>query len=431
MNYWLFIKVITKNKNLSLTAGVLPLTIALSLIMAVICSVMILLMYFNNLMWLNYKQSDEIYNHLESGIELIKSTSIGDFPINKNVKLDLLNDQLFTTIINRRKWGFFDWYKVSVQNQNIVRQVNFFGGIATPYYKDVGLYLSNIDGLPLTMIGTAKVNGNACLPSQGVKAGYLNYKSFLGAKLINGKWKKSDKKVPEINEDCRREFRNLMSNDLKLTTRYRSDVDCRNIYNSFEDSTLCFFVEEAVTLTQKIQGNVIICSKTVIEISNSCVTDNIIVCAPLVKVRSGFKGSLQIFASESIVIEEHVKLEYPTMLICDDKSHSHITIENNCTIEGGLFLISQESGDSELKGKIETNHSLIKGLVYSQGSIVLQGKVLGQVISNRLIHYGRNGKMYKNYLVDGIIDYHSNKNHYLYPHVFSNDNVMPSVLVML
>ena len=64
-----------------------------------------------------------------------------------------------------------------------------------------------------------------------------------------------------------------------------------------------------------LQGNIILVSKSKIQVEPSARLENVILIAPEVIINSNVRGSFQVFASERIRVKQDVALNYPTSLV--------------------------------------------------------------------------------------------------------------------
>ena len=62
------------------------------------------------------------------------------------------------------------------------------------------MYLAD-QNKPLSLTGRTQITGNCYLPKAGVKRAYIEGKSFVGNKLINGTKYNSNKTLPPINKE--------------------------------------------------------------------------------------------------------------------------------------------------------------------------------------------------------------------------------------
>lgn len=90
-----------------------------------------------------------------------------------------------------------------------------------------------------------------------------------------------------------------------------------------------------------------------------------------VVIDSTYKGSIQTFARDSIVVTDGATLEYPSgICLVSDDERSGITVGANATIEGYVIILNKGSYKQE-------EGSLIRGLVYAPYKSEISGAVTG------------------------------------------------------
>ncbi|MDR1671293.1 MAG: hypothetical protein LBR57_02115 [Alistipes sp.] len=126
-----------------------------------------------------------------------------------------------------------------------------------------------------------------------------------------------------------------------------------------------------------------------------------VVVARKAHIEQGFKGSLQVFALDSIIVAEDVTLEYPSGLF----SETHVTVSGRSTVNGYIIVAPADSDnepDIMHANYKQSRNATVRGLLYVDGIAQLQGIVSGVVIVDRAIYYSPRG-YYENMLYDVTI----------------------------
>jgi hypothetical protein len=129
-------------------------------------------------------------------------------------------------------------------------------------------------------------------------------------------------------------------------------------------------------------------------------TDTVIV-ARKVRIGSGFAGSLQVFAPDSIVVEERVTLEYPSGLY----SETHVSVGDGSEVNGYVIVAPPDSsGEPDIMQAAYKQSRLarVRGLVYIDGIAQIQGIVSGVAMLSKAVYYSPRG-YYENMLYDFTI----------------------------
>ncbi|NQX98794.1 MAG: hypothetical protein HRT73_13085, partial [Flavobacteriales bacterium] len=119
------------------------------------------------------------------------------------------------------------------------------------------------------------------------------------------------------------------------------------------------------------------------------------------------KGTMQIFAQDSIWIEEKCQLNYPSVIALIGKGNTEISrkiiIEEDVLIKGVVFLYN-ENFDRKHQALISIGEkSEITGQVYSSELLELKGKVIGGVFCKKLL-LKTPSSVYENHLMDAVIN---------------------------
>ncbi|MFL0086920.1 hypothetical protein V2754_13895, partial [Tenacibaculum maritimum] len=118
-----------------------------------------------------------------------------------------------------------------------------------------------------------------------------------------------------------------------------------------------------------------------ITIKSNNILEDIIVKSPVVRVEKGFRGAIQILASDRIIIEENVLLEYPSILYAYGESGEvNIEIKKNSKILGGVLASSNNS--DKVNNISASDNTTIAGELFCSGEVELKGNVYGSVYAH-------------------------------------------------
>ncbi|MGE0637864.1 MAG: hypothetical protein AB7P01_15585 [Bacteroidia bacterium] len=391
-----------------LKAGALLYAVVIALLMAIISSSLILYAYFNRFAIDSLLLKERLDDNAISGINLL----ISDPELFKPdifEPYDLFGSGTDSILVKRVPWGMYE-VAVCKAFSGIHESIKYalYGASVLSDTNSYALYLADA-GDQLSITGHTVIKGNCFVPGGSIKRGYIEGQSFSGAKTSEGQVYSSKKNLPLINKDVVErnkvffQKQSILDKDM-FTTDSISSKD--SIYNSFENAPLVI-PELAELKDVSITGNVIIVSANQINISKSALLENVIIYAPEISIEDDFRGTLQAFASENIVVGDNVHLEYPSSLtiITDAKRDTSATISigENCEIQGCLTLVS-ESEKGNLRDKISLGkNSSVYGQVYCDSYFELKGSVYGQVLCNKFI-LKTPSSMYENNLLGCTID---------------------------
>lgn len=357
------------------------------LIVSIICGA---LLYFSNL----YNQLNLYYNLQE---ELyIQNQSVLNFALgNKTAIVEIEKDANsgIEGSYQTKSYGLLSLVLAqSYISNDTVSSVHFVG---ERNVDKNAIYLTNLSK-SLFYSGKVKLIGNNQLPSTFIETSYIN--NSLNQLTAEGKITISGPQLPEINPEFKKVFYGIKSDKIKL-----SEVDKPKdslFYNSFFNTT------KEITVKSNLgniifKGNFILRSEDSIRVKKNTVLEDVILIAPKITFEEGFKGTVQVFASKGIELEEKVTLKYPSVICVYNESsdESKIKIKKGCHITGAIVLFGN-SNDLIDKNTIEIDEEgLVFGDLYCTGKLMLKSNVYGSVYTNRF--FLRNGSSsYENMISD-------------------------------
>jgi hypothetical protein len=389
-------------------AGALYYAIFISFLVALLGGFFVMNVWTHHAHTLLILNGQRLERNLHSSLLLAQETP-ELIPDNKSVEVDLFNDGNDIVSVTRKQWGGFSLVRVDAEAKFINKSAIALYGKDVFENEKIALYLSD-RGQYLSLSGKTIIKGDCFLPKSGLRRAYIEGSSFQGSKLSEGKVSESKPELPSENNtiittnipyfSCQISLNDTLA-DIALL--FRSDT----IRQSFYSKTLVMYSKYWVTLSDKfLQGNIRIISSKGVTITKSVQTDNIIVYAPKIEVGKGFVGNLQLFASDTIIVNDGVKLLFPSLLSIPDAQNAKafINIGKNCLIIGDLLLsIKNETKNSRAECLLNAG-SIVTGRVYCEGRLELRGTVNGTIYTNGFI-LRTPGSIYENHLIDATINF--------------------------
>ncbi|MBL4669089.1 MAG: hypothetical protein JKY30_07475 [Flavobacteriales bacterium] len=390
-------------------AGALLYAMFLIIVIAIISSSFILVNYYNSAYVIGSLKQEQLYRDASSGINYGLSFH-QEIPLNSTIEIDLFNDEQHKVNVGKKQWGAFYILSAEAKWKNKLAVKSALIGANINEGEKIALYLAD-QNKPLSLTGRTIITGNCYLPKAGVKRAYIEGKSFVGNKLINGLKYNSQKSLPKINNELINENMKSFSPTLSITDSvldYELFFEQDSIINSFQNKTLVLYSPLTINLSNKIiEGNIIIKSDKQILVSSSTIITNVILYAKGIILEKNTKGTMQIFAQDSIWIEEKCQLNYPSVIALIGKGNTEISrkiiIEEDVLIKGVVFLYN-ENFDRKHQALISIGEkSEITGQVYSSELLELKGKVIGGVFCKKLL-LKTPSSVYENHLMDAVIN---------------------------
>lgn len=397
-------------------ASALYIVIVIALVIAALCSAVILSAYFYTSVYQAKFRSDRLQNNLRSGIRVLLTSK--DSIYREAQIISLFDNGEDTVSLQRSTWGVFDIGIVQAFEQRDTLCRVFSIASTLDSGKWAALYLIDEDR-PLSLSGKTTIRGNAYLPKAGVKTAYVDNQSYTGdRKLISGQKHDSARKLPPLAE---KEIQMLLGASLQAPAPDSALLQNKTIRRSFRLPTATFSLGKQVTTLQHLSlgGNLMVYSDTTLLIDSSAKLDNVIIFAKAISIKSGFHGNCQLFATDSISVERDCHLDYPSCMgIMRHTSvvvgfPEKISLGENSSFQGLIF--TYEKNDNPLKPMIDIGkNTLISGQVYSQGTVMLRaGAVIkGSIMTSRFL-YRNEFTAYENYLINATIDANGLSPYYL------------------
>ena len=388
-------------------AASLVYAMVISVILAMLSSSLILLSYFTTSQIEYYSEMNRVQLNASSGMRLLLAEQ-KIINSQERKSLDLFGKGVDSVILEKRNWGAFE---IGISNayskHHQFQQIAMMGGA---YSEDstIALYLEDEDK-PLSLCGKTVLKGTCVLPKAGVKRAYIEGQNFVGERLVDGRTIESEKQLPAVSkmflENITSFFMNHPNEEDNVVV-YEETKD--SVVNSFVGNTIFLFSPDKIKIEKKkMIGNVVIISQKEIEIASDAILQDIIIYAPRIKVGRGFSGSLQIFASDTLVVEEDCKFIYPSVLglFRTEKSVDNPAMILNEKVEvKGVVLGYQDKFDNRKNLSISIdNGCVIIGHVYCNGLLDLKGTVYGSVFCRKFI-LKTPSSVYENHLLNAVID---------------------------
>ncbi|MFI5139796.1 MAG: hypothetical protein ACHQIM_18385 [Sphingobacteriales bacterium] len=390
-----------------LKASALYIVIIIALVIAVLCSSLIVAAYFYKIQYLRKTRYDQLENNLASGINILIASADTSYTHGKT--FSLFNDDADSVALKRFFWGMYDIGTVEAINQRDTLYKTFTLANAIDSAKWAALYLVDEDR-PFSLSGKTTIRGDAYIPKAGVQEAYIDNKAYQGDKrLIIGHRHVSEKKLPALNANRLKLFDQFFHRDIAGDNNL---LNKDSVIASFLNPTRFANFKKEVKTIEKIHlsGNIMLFSDTTIIIDSTAVLKNVVVFARAIVVKSGFQGNCQLFATDSISIGRNCRFNYPS---CSGilrfqapriNSQAKISLGHNADFKGILF--TYEKTETPVKSLISIGkHAKIKGQVYSQGILELKDttEVDGSVFTS-LFEYKNPFTLFENYLINTTIN---------------------------
>lgn len=385
--------------------------LVISLLIALVCSTLILYVYLTTIQFDSFEMSQRLKLNVDSGINLLLSEQ-NRIGLDTENTIDLYEDGKDEVFLKRKSWGAFEIIisKAVFKNLTEIKLAQVGDAIDTTS-KNYCLYLRDEDK-PLAISGKTKLVGSVYVSKAGIKRAYIEGQSFLGTNLVEGEIRTSEKQLPEFNMDIHQKINEYLSKryltEMDSVAEVGIELSGDSINNSFLNKTIVFEAANKLVVSNGLYfGNIIITSQKEIEIQNTALIDNVIFIAPKIIIAEKFKGSLQAFATDSVILMKEVRLNYPSTLglikSTDSEKVSCIVLMEKDSVFGNIFADAQQDKINSIIGIVLSKESFIYGQVYSNGFSDIQGTIHGSIMTDKLILKTPSAS-YENHLLNAEID---------------------------
>jgi len=385
------------------------MVIVIALVIAVLCSSLIVVAYFYRSEYQRKFRYDQLENNLTSGINVLLASS--DTAYSKPTTLSLFNGNADSVTLQKMAWGIYDigLVKAFTQSDSLYRTFSLAHAIDSSKWG--ALYLADQDR-PLSLSGETSIIGNAFIPKAGVKKAYINNKAYQGDdRLIIGKINNSQKKLPALDEARIIWLQKQLSEKDQSTSTDSSFEKIDTLQNSFLKPTRSIHLGKKIHTIKNVvlRGNIVLFSDTTLTIDHSATLDNILVFARSIIVASGFHGTCQLFATDSIHVQSGCLFNYPSCLGVLNSNSSKISpyvrivLGKNTHFNGAIFTYRQKEEEIMPVLALDSNVT-ISGQIYSQGMLQFKYNlhVNGSVFT-KLFTYQNSYNLMENTLIDAKI----------------------------
>lgn len=278
-----------------------------------------------------------------------------------------------------KNWGIYTMFQLTTSKTLFRDELSSTWKIKSQPNSIYALRTIN-KGLAVRYKGNVSINGSLMLPEKSFRNDKLTAVTGSVSQLkFNNSYVKAPETLPQLEDK-------FILPDVDEEFRFReSEISTNKLVNSFQKPTIEIVLDKDKIEGYEILGNVIITSSNIIKIGKSTRLKDCLIIAPQVVVEKGFKGSLQILASQEITIENNVQLENGSALfVKTSNDKGTITIDENSIIDGNIVLIDNDSEEitESFSKLIMSKGVILTGDIYCQGVSFLNGTINGHVYTS-------------------------------------------------
>ena len=369
-------------------ASSLPVVIVISaLIMMLILSAFSLRMldYQNHEAYMALKQR-RLDIHSAAALYMCDSTIMGE---SDSARISLYGEDEDSISVKKQCWGLYEIVSVRHDTNDPDEKMYMMGRCLESSHR-AALWVSDRNA-PLSLAGSSSVLGLTYAPFNGIKYPEIEGCPFQGSRISPEVTKNSRRYLPELDTKSLTHLNSLKS--LRKRRFDYSRLSEGRQYHSFKDSTIFTYCKNSDETEFHLKGKIVLYGDRLI-ISGKSEMQNIIIFARSVLIEEGFRGCAQIFCEDSIFIGRNVKLSYPSGLLVDASLSNTvcITVGENSQVSGYVGIINGDKNSRTQEPpcfKLH-KHSLVRGLVYVDGTCELAGAIKGAAYIKDCSYRGKN-----------------------------------------
>lgn len=392
-------------------AGALQLTMFIVVVIALMLAAFIILVDAHKRFNIQTNFVLETIDNANKGIDYVLQNDVN---LNDTLAINL-DDQDFKTLnLHRDYWGLFEKVMASSQiKSNSFRKIALVGSSQSDMDR-MALYIED-QNKPLVVVGNTKIQGMAYVPEQGVRTGNISGHSYYGSQLIYGQTRASSE-LPKLLAETLDHIKNIVSATEQIEPNQFLDINkLKTHQNSFYNPVQVIYSNTDITLFGvKLMGHIIVQSKTKIILDASSTLKDVILIAPVIKVKAESTGTFQAFATKEITIGENSNFEYPSAFVLMEETKisqpdesmgianetPFIRVNKGTNIKGVIAYL----GDSKnyMAQVFMDEDAMVTGEIYCNKNLELLGTVHGSVITSGFVA-NQSGSSYQNHLYNATI----------------------------
>lgn len=293
--------------------------------------------------------------------------------------------------VERKPWGLYEVVSVTAEAGGMYRTGIL--GIAKQG-SDSLTFCYPDTGSSVTMAGRSNIQGKMEIPRNGIIYGQMRSVFFSGEKPDIKNIGVSEKELPAPSGFAKAQIEELFA----LLSHEHPSPETDSISAPFyrnDPVVIRAYGEELADCT--LEGNIILLAeKLLIDVSANL--RDILIIGRDITVAAGFRGSAQIFATDTLRMQGPSFMEYPSGIY----SNRYIELGDNAIVNGYAIVKAEDQSDIMKAHYRQSRMAKVRGMLYAEGNTQLQGIVSGSAYVSKLVYYSPQG-YYKDMLYDASL----------------------------
>ena len=391
-----------------LPAGALMLVLCVSIIVAAVLLSLLFLVSNRRVLVERDTMRQTVRRNLFSGVAYAQGHA--HLPYCHRYGLDLFGEGRDSVTVEKKPWGAFDVAVVTAANAHFADTAVALLGSQFTAINQAALYLAE-ERIPLSVGDDAQVRGQAYVAN--AESAHPANLPALGAPRtgapITGALHASRPQLPINGDSALARLRDYAALRLQawLPAGSRTITGLGSRRVSFFGAAMVIFQPEPATLQHlALAGQIVVVSSRRLTVEASAQLDNVLLLAPVVVVKAGFRGRVQIIARDTVEIQHDCELAYPSAVCAyaGTTTPAQVLLGENTRVRGLVVAANATGGGAAATAVVRmAAGAAVEGQVFSTGTVENCGAVRGSVMCRRLI-YRTPTSFYNNYLVNAVLD---------------------------
>lgn len=411
-----------RKKTYRMKGGAIVYVLLLSSLISALFAGLLLISSYQRLLQNRLYYDALVRENLSSGLELLlhdENPKGGNFAIQL---YDTTDDSLYARI---EHWGLFSLVHLEAKHKQARAYKSALLGEAIPQNQNYSLYLQD-QRQPLSLAGKASIKGRAFLPKAGIRTGYFAGQGFHGSFPQEVEESRSTQQPLRYGRAA-----NFIRSGLREAGRGKMPAEHFSLQEVFQKipwTEKAFEYRSPYNIrleNSSLHGKSIFRSLGAIHVYPGTEIQGGILFAKEIRIKAGFTGNLQAFATEKIIVEKGAKLSYPSVLFLGNTNQpANLILEEGAELEGALifdkdFMGAELSREDYVK---ISNQAIVRGNVYASHHLDIRGKVSGSVYTGSFL-LRTPASAYRNHLLDGELDFESLSPSYKAPLIYGSKDL--------
>lgn len=287
----------------------------------------------------------------------------------------------------REPWGLYELLHITTADSLVVSS-RIVGAEPDPaqtlYYAD--------NRAAVTLAGRTHLQGTLRLPQNGLVYGRMGSDFYCGEEIPHTAIRRSEPTLPAYSAAAAERLGALLTMTQRLP-QYDDLPD--SLCVSFRrDSTAVFCVGSAEIADCVLRGRILLAAEE-LRIDSTCRMEHLLIAARKIVVGAGARITAQLFARDTVVVEQRAVLEYPSGIYAG----AYAELCARAEVNGYVIVRDTVQRKKRSASYRQSRSARVRGLLHADGAAQVQGIVAGEAVLKQAVYFSPQG-YYKEMLCD-------------------------------